>query len=116
MSRKSDPDYLGHMLDAARKAVGKVSGISRQTFDGDENLRITLTHLIQIIGEAASRVSPEGRQEHPEIPWRVIVGMRHRIVHDYLEVDEEVVWQVVTQDLPPLIMALEKIVPPENEE
>jgi len=114
MSTRKDADYLANMLDAARKAFGKVQGIPRETFTTDENLRITVVYLIQIIGEAAARVSAEVRQVHPEIPWRKIVGMRHRLVHDYLDVDEEVVWQVATRDLPPLISALEKIVGPET--
>ena len=114
MSARKDADYLGNMLDAARKAFGKVEGLPRAIFTTDENLRITVVHLIQIIGEAASRVSPEARELHPEIPWRTIVGMRHRLVHNYLDVDEEVVWQVATRDLPLLISALEKIVGPET--
>ncbi|MFO7693926.1 MAG: HepT-like ribonuclease domain-containing protein [Vicinamibacterales bacterium] len=99
------------MLDMARKAVGKVSGRSLDAFEADENLRLALTHLIQVIGEAARRVSPEFSAQHPEVPWQEIVGMRHKVVHDYLGVDEDIVWQVVTQDLPPLIVSLEKILP-----
>ncbi len=90
--QKDDLVYVEHMLDTARKAMGKVRGKSRSDFDGDENLRITLTHLLQIIGEAARRVSPAFREAHPDIPWQDIVGMRHKVVHDYLDVDEEVVW------------------------
>lgn len=109
---RDDRLYLGHMLDMARKAVGKVERISRVNYDNDEDLRLALTHLVQIIGEAARLVSPEGRAAHPEIPWREITGMRHKIVHDYLNVDEDVVWEVVTHDLPSLVAMLEKIVPP----
>lgn len=109
---KDDRLYFGHMLDMARKAVSKVEGISREDYDDNENLRLALTHLVQIIGEAARLVSPEGRAAHPDIPWREITGMRHKIVHDYLNVDEDVVWEVVTHDLPSLVAILEKIVPP----
>jgi hypothetical protein len=69
------------MLDMARKAVGKVSGLSHDGFDADENLRLALTHLIQIIGEAGRRVSPDFAEQHPDIPWQEIVGMRHKVVH-----------------------------------
>jgi uncharacterized protein with HEPN domain len=79
-------------------------------YDNDENLRLALAHLVQVIGEAARRVSPSGQTTHPQIPWREITGMRHKIVHDYLNVDEDVVWEVVTGDLPPLIALLEAIV------
>ncbi len=101
--------YVGHMLDMARKAVGKVSGLSHDAFEADENLRLALTHLVQVIGEAGSRITPDFGKKHPEIPWQEIVGMRHKVVHDYLGVDEDIVWQVVIEDLPPLIVALEKI-------
>jgi uncharacterized protein with HEPN domain len=107
-----DLDYLGHMLDSAIKAVQKVEGISRADYDADENLRLALAHLLQIIGEAARRVSAPAQGQHPEIPWSRIIGMRHKIVHDYLEVDEDILGDVVTADLPELVSQLELIVPP----
>jgi uncharacterized protein with HEPN domain len=104
--------YVGHMLDMARKAVTKTAGLSRKAYDADENLRLALIHLIQIIGEAGRQVSLEFSDRHPEIPWADIIGMRHKVVHDYLGVDEDIVWQVVTQDLPGLVALLEPLVPP----
>ena len=89
---KIDLVYAGHMLDTARKVTDKVQGLSRQQFDQDENLRLALTHLIQVIGEAAARVSQDFCRSHPEVPWTAIVGMRHKVVHDYLNVDEDIVW------------------------
>ena len=70
-----------------------------------------LAHLVQVIGEAARKVSPEFQSDHPEIPWRQIVGMRHRIVHDYMRMDEDVLWKVVSEDLPALLPHLEKVAP-----
>ena len=67
-----------------------------------------------MIGEAARHVSQEFRDRHPQIPWEAIVGMRHKIVHDYLDVDEDVVWDSVTEELRPLMIELERLVPPEN--
>ena len=95
-----------------RRSVRKTQSLSRGAYDADENLRLALTHLIQIIGEAGRQVSRAFSDQHPEIPWADIVGMRHKVVHDYLGVDEDIVWQVVTQDLPALVAALELIVPP----
>jgi uncharacterized protein with HEPN domain len=92
--------YVGHMLDMAKKAMSKTQGLSRGAYDADENLRLALIHLVQIIGEAGRQVSREFSDQHPEIPWADIVGMRHKVVHDYLGVDEDIVWQVVTEDLP----------------
>jgi uncharacterized protein with HEPN domain len=65
-----------------------------------------------VFGEAARQVSREFTVTHPEVPWENIIGMRHKVVHDYLGVDEEIVWQVVTGDLPKLVESLEPLVPP----
>ena len=104
--------YLGHMLDVSVQAVEKIREKSREDYEEDENLRLALAHLIQMIGEAARRVSPESQQKYPQIPWSDVIGMRHKIVHDYLDVDFDVVWEVVTKDLPSLISQLSPIVPP----
>ena len=104
--------YVGHMLDMARKALNKTQGVSREVYDADENLRFALIHLIQTIGEAGRQVSREFSDQHSEIPWADIIGMRHKVVHDYLGVDDDIVWQVVTEDLPKLVAGLEPMVPP----
>ena len=111
---KDDLIYVGHMLDTARQAVSKIAGIGWEEFNTDENLRLALTHLIQVIGEAARQVSSEFQQAHPNVPWSRIVGMRHRVVHDYLHVDYDLVWGVVTRDLAPLIEVLSPIAPPDQ--
>ncbi len=111
---KDDLVYVGHMLDMARKARRLVEGKRREHFDRDEALRLALAHLEQIIGEAARRVSREFRERHPQVPWKAIVGMRHKVVHDYLDVDEDVVWDTVKNELAPLITELERILPPED--
>lgn len=80
--RKDDVVYLGHMLDTARKAVDRVRSRTRAEYDKDEDLRIVTAHLVQIIGEAAARVSAEGRNLYADVPWKRIVGIRHKIVHD----------------------------------
>ena len=108
--------YVGHMLDMARKAVSKTVGVSREAYDTDENLRLALTHLIQVIGEAARQVSREFSTTYPEIPWADIIGMRNKVVHDYLGIDEDIVWEVATKDLPRLVAALEPIVPSDHDQ
>jgi len=110
-----DAVYAGHMLDSARKARQMVAGKGRADYDADETLRLALTHLLQVIGEAARRLSAEFLSAHPELPWSAIVGMRHKVVHDYMNVDEDVVWQTVIGDLPDLIRSLEAIVPPDDD-
>ena len=110
---KDDLVYLGHMLDTSRKALRLVQGKSRAEYDRDETLRLALAHLLQVIGEAARRVSPESCQAHPEVPWKAIVGMRHKVVHDYMTVDDDVIWDTVTRELARLVAALERFVPPD---
>jgi uncharacterized protein with HEPN domain len=104
----------GRMLDAAVEALALAGGRTRADFDNDRALALALTHLLQTIGEAARRVGEEFRQAHPEIPWKAIVGMRHKVVHDYLNVDEDVVWDTAMNEIPRLIGMLEPLVPPES--
>lgn len=109
MSQRDDLVYVGHMVDTASKAIDFVQGLTREDFDNNELLRLSLTHLLQIIGEAARRVSSEFRAVHSQIDWKAIVGMRSKVVHDYLNVDEDIVWDTVINELPSLVKELEKI-------
>jgi len=79
---KSDWIYLGHMLDMCQKGLEIISGKTRRDYDESNVLQLALTHIIQVIGEAADHVSEEFRNSYPEVPWHEIIGMRHRIVHD----------------------------------
>ena len=108
--QRDDDVYVGHMLDLSRKVAAKIANVSRDKFDQDENLRLALAHLLQTIGEAARRVSQEFQKAHPEIPWSGIVGMRHKVVHDYMDVDEDVVWKTSVEEIPRLVAALEPLV------
>ncbi|MGH8391931.1 MAG: HepT-like ribonuclease domain-containing protein [Pseudomonas sp.] len=111
---KDDRVRLGHMLDASRKAVGFCQGRSRTDLEADSMLSLSLVRLLEIIGEAARTVSSESRATHPAIPWKKIIGMRDRLVHGYFDVNLDVVWETVTQDLPPLIEALEPLIAQEG--
>lgn len=108
---KDDTVYVGHMLDNARKARSLLSNRDRTGYDADETLRLALAHLLQVVSEAARRVSDGFRHQHSDIPWKAIIGMRHKVVHDYMDVDVDIVWETVTRELPPLIAQLEAIVP-----
>lgn len=98
------------------KRASLVAGKERTAYDQDKTLPYALAHLLQTIGEAARRVSPELRERHPHVQWRAMTGMRHKIVHDYMFVDEDIVWSTVTKELTPLIADLEKIVSEESTE
>lgn len=110
-----DETRLRDMLDAARKAKIFAEGKSREMLDADELLAFALVRALEIVGEAASRVSQETRSHFPKIRWKEIVGMRNKIIHDYLSVDNNIVWDVVTNDLPDLIRELEAIMPPADD-
>jgi len=103
-----DRIYVGHMLETASKALRIVESKTRADYDQDETLRLALTHLVQVIGEASRLVSKQFRDQHDRVPWDDIAGMRHRIVHDYLRVDEDIVWKTVTEDMPSLIALLQQ--------
>ncbi len=106
---KSDTNRLRHMLDAAREAGELARKRSRESLDTDRLFSLASVHLLEIVGEAAGRVSADTRCRYPRIPWQEIVGMRHRLAHGYDDVDLDIVWQVLTHDLPPLIAELERI-------
>ena len=109
--RVDDDTRLRHMLDAAQEAMGFVSRKNRQDLDMDRQLALSLVKCIEIVGEAASNVTEETRQQYKEIPWQVIVAMRNRLIHGYFDIDLDRVWDTVTDNLPGLIAELEKIIP-----
>jgi len=109
-----DDAYLLDMLLAARKVLQFTRSTTWKQFERDEVLQHAVMRLIQITGEAARHVSPEFTGQHPEIPWRGIIGMRHRLVHNYVDIDPVRVWEVVRKDIPELIALLEPLVPPET--
>lgn len=97
------------MLDAARDAVGFARGRSRLDLGFDRQLVMALVKAIEIVGEAATQVSPETEATIPQLPWRDVIGMRRRLVHAYYDVNLDVVWSTVQEDLPQLIAILEAI-------
>lgn len=101
------------MLDSAQFARLYTAGQTLETID-DEMMRLhALEHVVAIIGEGASKVSQELRDANPQIPWVQIIGMRHRLIHGYLDVNIERLWDTVQISIPALIIELEKLLPPE---
>jgi len=107
--RVDDSIRLRHMRDAAREALGFVRGRSRSDLDHDLQLVWALVKAIEIIGEAAYQVSPEARAEVPDLPWEKIIGMRHRLVHAYFDINLDILWKTVHDGLPPLVEALSAV-------
>mgnify|MGYP001339331554 CR=1 FL=1 len=111
---RRDDAYLLDMLIAARDATSFVTGLTREQFNASRVHQLAVLKALETIGEAAARLTEATRAAHPEIPWREIIGTRHRLVHGYFEVDLEKVWNTVQHDLPSLISLLEPIIPPEE--
>ena len=104
---EDDTVRIRHILDASREAVSFAEGRCRADLDSDRKLNLSLVRLLEIIGGAARSVPPEFRDAHPELPWKKMVGMRDRLIHGYYDVNLDVVWETVTEDLRALIGQLE---------
>lgn len=105
---RDDRVTLQQMLDAARRLRRMAHERTRDAFDADDVAQFAMQHLIQMLGEQASRVSAEFRFAHPEFPWAEMTGMRNRIVHGYDTIDPDIIWRVASEDVEPLIAALER--------
>ena len=111
---KADIIRLRHMLDSAIEAESFIKNKKRRDLDNDRKLELALVKCVEIIGEAASSVSKESRDIFPQIPWSDIIGMRNRLIHAYFEINLDILWKTLTDDLPPLIDEIKKIIPSET--
>jgi uncharacterized protein with HEPN domain len=101
---------IAHMIEAAEAACGFISGRTRDDLENSHMLAFAVVRAIEIVGEAASRVSPAVRRAAREIPWTGIISMRNRLIHGYSAIDCEIVWKTVTEELPELIGKLRTLV------
>ena len=109
MTPPEDLIRLQHLRDAADKAIAFTEGRDRADLDTDEMLRLALTKLVKIVGEAAKQVSPTMQHEHPEVPWSAAAKMRDRLVHHYFDIDLDVLWITIQDDLPALLRVLPEV-------
>lgn len=112
---RRDEAYLLDILIAARKAMAFVEGMTWETFVESKLHQNAVLRPLEIIGEAAAHVSEPMRQTHPEVPWAEMIGMRHRLIHEYSRVDMGVLWETVQRDLPELVAVLEPLVRAEDD-
>jgi uncharacterized protein with HEPN domain len=113
---RQDEIRLRDMRDEARQTLDFMEGNTRQSLDDNKMLAYAVIRTLEIIGEAASKVSAETRAVYPQMKWRSIVGMRNRIIHDYSNVDLDIVWETITIQIPELIAELDRILPSEDAE
>ena len=106
---RDDEIPIKHILEAAEKSVDFLSDQTREKFEADEKLSLSTIRLLEIVGEAANQVSEKYMKTHPEIPWRNMVSLRNRLIHGYFDVDLDIVWNTVKNDLPPLIEQLKRL-------
>ena len=109
MSKRDWRLFLVDMLECVEKIERYLAGVSKEEFLSDEKLQDAVVRNLEIIGEAASQISTDIRDKYPEIPWKQIVSMRHRLIHGYFVVDYEIVWQIVKEELSDLKARLNKI-------
>ena len=114
MSRRDDRVSLVDMLIHAKEAVDLSGETSLNDLIEDRVMQLALQKLVEIVGEAANRVSEETQQRHQEIPWPQIIGLRNRLVHGYDDVNLDILWKIIQNDLPPLIEQLQAIVSEET--
>jgi uncharacterized protein with HEPN domain len=110
MSSLDDATRLRHMRDATQEAISFMLGQKREDLENNRQLLLAVVKDIEIIGEAASKLSQDCRDFAPNLPWKDIIGMRNRLVHAYFEIDIDVVWTVVKSDLPALLPELKQLI------
>jgi uncharacterized protein with HEPN domain len=105
-----DATRLHHILEAARKALRFTKGLSRPDLDSDEKLTLALTKLLEIVGEAASQMSAEAKDRFSSLPWKKMIGMRNILIHSYQNMNLDILWQTIQDDLPPLVTEPQRII------
>ncbi len=107
--KKDDTVYLRHILDSIKQIEEYLRGVSKEKFMKSRLLQDGVVRQLEIIGEASRNLSEELCQRHSEVPWKQIIGMRNRIIHEYFDVDLEIVWEVAEKDLPDLKTQIQAI-------
>jgi uncharacterized protein with HEPN domain len=109
---KADPAYLWDMLDAAQAVQEFVANRTFYHYLNDRMLRGAVERHVEIIGEAASKISKTFQEAHSQIPWGKIISQRHVLAHEYGEIKHELMWRVATKNIPELVEQLRPLLPP----
>jgi uncharacterized protein with HEPN domain len=106
---KNDLTYIGDMLDAIKRIEDYLRGVSKDAFFKNLMMQDAVMHQIEIIGEASNNVSDEFQDQYPELPWMQMRAIRNKIVHDYRELNLDVIWDTAKNDLPALKTQIQKL-------
>ena len=101
-----DITRINHIIEASEKVLKIIRGRKRHDLDQDDLLGLALVRLLEIVGEAAWGVSESLRSRYPKIPWRYMTGMRNRLIHGYLGIDNDTLWSIIRSDIPALLPSL----------
>jgi uncharacterized protein with HEPN domain len=104
--RPEDRTRILHMIEAGEAVAGFLSGRNRGDLDSDRMLLFALLRAVEVLGEAAAKVSPETKVMASGIPWAQIVAMRNRLIHAYFDIDRSILWNTVSKEIPALLPAL----------
>ncbi len=104
-----------HMIDAVDEAIGFAQSKNRGDLNKDRMLTVALMREIEVVGEAASKISEDFKRLHPEVPWALIIGMRNKLIHAYFDINLDILWRTVTVNLPLLKEQLDSILEPSTE-
>jgi uncharacterized protein with HEPN domain len=104
--RPEDSIRLRHMIEAAEATQHFIAGRNRADLDTDQMLLFALVHAVTVIGEAASKIAPESRATLPSVPWNAIISMRNRLIHAYSDIDHDILWKTVGEEIPALLSQL----------
>ena len=100
---KKDPQvHIDHILDCIYHITSYTSGLTKADFLKSDQIQDAVFRRLEIIGEAVTKLPEDFRQKHPDIPWRDIIGTRNRLIHDYLYVDRDLIWEIIVKHLPEL--------------
>lgn len=114
MSTRDPETALRQMLDHAHEVREKASERDRQALEEDRDFELAVVRLLEVVGEAATRVPDEVQDRNPEVPWAEVVAMRNRLIHAYDAVDPDIVWRIVTEDIPELVEDLKPVLEAES--
>lgn len=102
-SRRRDPDYFSDILEAMQRIISYTGGLSYEQFMEDRRTQDAVVRNIEVIGEAAKRLSSSLKKQHLTIPWRDMAGMRDKVIHDYFGINYDIVWTVASEEIPKLL-------------